>query len=685
MKLKRIGTKIILMIIPIFLLAQGVLTGISAISSGELVDEKTTDNMFSQLEYNKKRIDGCMDEIVTMSNSISVAVANTYNKTNLKEYEKMLEEMIQTNSMVLGSGLWFEPYAYDKKEQYVGPYVYKDGDKITTTYDYSNAEYNYFEQEYYLISKESNSAVFTDPYYDETSNITMASCSAPILVDGKFIGCVTVDISLESIKTMVDEVVVGRDGRAMLVTTDGTYLGGVPEEKISSAVKITEDENASLATIGQTIVQGEKGNGSFEEAGEEYRYYYDSVDILNWKFILKMPKYELMKPILNLINKLIVACIVAVVIAIVIIIIQVGGISKSIIRVQIFAKELADGNFAINALDVKGNDELANMTNSLNEMYGSNKDIIMNIAKESKSISTESVKLNESVDLLKTQFENISEFMASVNEAMMNASAATEEVSASVEQVNQATEVLADETNSSLKMVEEIKIRANEIEKNSRESYETAKNLREDYQEKLKESISKAKVVENIGELARIISDIAEQITLLSLNASIEAARAGEQGRGFAVVASEIGKLAGETADAVGRIQSTIQDVQGAFEGLATNTNVLLDFVSDTVTPDYENFVDVSIQYGKDAELIDSSSNQISKMSMDIMNIMNEITNAIQSIAQSTQETADSGAQILDAVDDVSEVVKNVDEMSQNQKNISDNLSGMVQKFRLDV
>ena len=46
---------------------------------------------------------------------------------------------------------------------------------------------------------------------------------------------------------------------------------------------------------------------------------------------------------------------------------------------------------------------------------------------------------------------------------------------------------------------------------------------------------------------------------MLSLNASIEAARAGEHGKGFAVVASEVGKLVGETSDAVGNIQAQLK------------------------------------------------------------------------------------------------------------------------------
>lgn len=683
MKFKKISTKMLAAILPVIILAMVILTLVSMNSSEKIINEQITGAMESELEAQDGKINEKLNSVSNMATMIADMVEINYTATGMEEYEKVLGNIISDNEIVLGSGLWFEPYAYDSTQQYMGPYVYKDGDSLVTTYDYSNAEYDYFSQEYYTMCVDAQEAQFTDPYYDATSGTIMSSCACPILVDGKFIGCVTVDIELTSITDLISSIKVGETGSAMLTTGNGTYLAGVSDDKIQDAVNIKEDGNSSLAAAGKKILSNEDGTASYSDKGE-MNLYYSTLASTGWKLILQMPQSELNDPLEQLMKSMILVSVMAIIVEVIVVMIQIRSIAKSIGMVQLFAGSLADGDFTVDPITVKSKDELGNMGNSLNQMYDSNKDVITNIKGHSGEIDKSSAKLREAAVILSEKFNEIRKYMTDVNEAMLSTSAATEQVNASTEEVLSNVNLLAAETEKSMQMAKEIRGRAANVSENSRKSFESANTLATQFNKRLQTSIENAKVVESIGELANVISQIAEQINLLSLNASIEAARAGEAGKGFAVVASEIGSLAGNTAETVSQIQDTIHDVKGAFDSLANDAKDLLVFVQDTVAPDYSNFVDVAQQYGNDAEAIDASSDDISKMSDAIQHIMKEVTDAIQSITEATQSTTELSSDIMDSVNMLSGNVTDISEISDKQEVIVKDLNGVVSKFTLD-
>ena len=225
--------------------------------------------------------------------------------------------------------------------------------------------------------------------------------------------------------------------------------------------------------------------------------------------------------------------------------------------------------------------------------------------------------------------------------------------------------------------------RARVIEKNSREAYESAAEISKQREEELLMAVENAKVVEKIGDMARVISNTASQINLLSLNASIEAVRAGEQGRGFAVVAREIGTLAKNTSEIVKEIEGTITEVQKAFGMMLNGSESMLTFLKDTVTPDYNNFVDVGQQYGRDAVSIEEISNEIAEMAENISQVMQEVRDAIQNVSESVQTTAGNSSMVLSTIEKAYDVVTDMSKMSQKQERIAEELNTVVSGFKL--
>ena len=431
------------------------------------------------------------------------------------------------------------------------------------------------------------------------------------------------------------------------------------------------------------MLDSDSGKACFTEGITGYTVYYETIPDLDWKLGIAIENSELNAPVISLGIKLAIIAAVILIVMILVILSQVKSVSRQINRVKNFAVQLAEGNFKVQSLESRRSDELGAMGQSLNEMYGNNKDMISKISGHAKLLSDSSIELKRSVEELKKDYEMIESLMNQVNSDMTSSSAATEEVNAAVEEVNSSVNMLASETEKSLELAGEIKKRANGIEDTSRNAYELANKLAAQNRAGLEESIKNADVVKSIGALAEVISEIADQINLLSLNASIEAARAGEQGKGFAVVAGEIGNLAGETTAAVNKIKEIIGEVEHAFSGIVEQSQSMLNFVTDTVAPDYDTFVNVAQQYGDDAQAIEKFSNDIAQMAVNIETIIHEVSQAVSSVAESSQNTVDNSGQIMQSVNSVSAVVGEVSEMSSQQEKIAGELKEVVGKFVL--
>jgi len=168
---------------------------------------------------------------------------------------------------------------------------------------------------------------------------------------------------------------------------------------------------------------------------------------------------------------------------------------------------------------------------------------------------------------------------------------------------------------------------------------------------------------DQIGEIIKVIDDIAGQTNLLALNAAIEAARAGEQGRGFAVVADEVKKLAERTTKATKEIAVMIKTIQrdtaGAVDSMQKGTievekgKLLADEASNSlnlIIEGSEEVVNIATQVASASEEQAASAEQITKNIEGISKVTNESVSGVQQIAHAAEELNRLTASLQDIV-----------------------------------
>ncbi len=140
---------------------------------------------------------------------------------------------------------------------------------------------------------------------------------------------------------------------------------------------------------------------------------------------------------------------------------------------------------------------------------------------------------------------------------------AARQTEAEAKAANAASQSAGSNVNSVAGATEELVASAGEIGRQTERSSEIAGRAAARASETDKQIQGLADAAQKVGDVVKLITDIAEQTNLLALNATIEAARAGEAGKGFAVVASEVKDLANQTAHATEEIAQQVAAIQG--------------------------------------------------------------------------------------------------------------------------
>ncbi len=256
--------------------------------------------------------------------------------------------------------------------------------------------------------------------------------------------------------------------------------------------------------------------------------------------------------------------------------------------------------------------------------------ISADMTKTIESVGYEMDGLKSSVDQTVSSMDEVSGGTAESADAVQRQLLKTEEIQNHVENVESAAKTIHENILNTGDAVREGTEHIKEMTKLTKEVDFAGKDVAEALSV-FKETTSK------MNTITDIITDVASETSLLSLNASIEAARAGDAGRGFAVVASEISGLATQTTEATDNIVAMINDISSQLDNMVATIQHLIKTGAEEsrcAEQTKESFISIS----DNVNVIEKHSGELESVVKDLSDANREIVDSIQTISAITEE-----------------------------------------------
>ncbi|MFD3156798.1 methyl-accepting chemotaxis protein [Haloimpatiens sp. FM7330] len=411
----------------------------------------------------------------------------------------------------------------------------------------------------------------------------------------------------------------------------------------------------------------------------------ENKDFIVWILYDSINDDEVFKDLNNLRNSLILVGIAAVVICIFIALVIGKYISKPIERLTGLIDVTTDLDLSNNSeYDnmLKFKDETGTMVRAIAKMRKVLRNIVCDLAGNSKEVFTYSKELMNSIGEASASIDEISK---TVDQLAAGSVEQAESAQKGTNKLNIFAEKIEDVV-ASTKLMEQY---SSETIMANQECLESINDLQNKFSEnnnmivEVGNNVDKLSNQSNqINDIVKTIGAIAEQTNLLALNAAIEAARAGEHGRGFSVVADEIRKLSEQTSNSTIEISKIVSDIDNGIsltKGTMDSAKVINDDTNEVLENTTMIFDKIDAILAKTVEQIEKVFENVQRIDTD----KEEILSSIEEISSISQESAAATEEISSSITSESSVFENVLKTSQELEKLAGKLDSIVNEFNI--
>ena len=490
--------------------------------------------------------------------------------------------------------------------------------------------------------------------------------------------CIVVDYSSESIAGILQNLGLGEQGISAFITADGREL-------LVQGDKIVR--NGEFSFVNQpyfTTAMEENAETVIEYVTYQNKEYLFIItkSHRNGAAICGMVPVSMVRASADSIKNItILMVIVSWVIAILACVFIIIGIASTIHQISNKLRSVSDGDLTV-TINTNRRDEFKLLVKSIADMIRNSRSLIEKVLKTTKNVSVATSNLSETSEVLSKASDQIAAAVDEMDSGLNQQSKDAQNCLLLMDELSQRIIVAVDTvgkmhtiTGDTKQVIAGGMSTMDDLTRKSSDTTNITRNVTDNIKN-LEDSLSE------VEKFVSMINGIAEETSLLALNASIEAARAGEAGRGFAVVAESVSKLSDGTIGAANQIQSVMKQIKSyandtvnvaaAAEEIVSKQSVT---VNDTihVFHDMNEYLETLIkELGYLEETIESMEKH-----------RNDTLSAIESISSVSEETAASISTVNDSLKNQLGMVDNLHNSTIELEDRAKELSEAVNAFRI--
>lgn len=498
---------------------------------------------------------------------------------------------------------------------------------------------------------------------------------------GNFVGALNNSIDLAAMTSNITGSIADENIKTLIIDVEGNVIASKNPDQILK-VNFNTENDTTKALMNETN-NASSGYVTFNFDGEDnVAAFVKSGGMIT---LIYMPEAIYKATSNSMIWQVVVVALICLIIATIFITTVSKNITRPIGEMVELLHYYGKGDFSreVPRKYLSRTDEIGSLAESMENMQEQIRDSFHSIIEETHDVRKNMDISTEKVSGLASRIDQINGIATTRAAEMEETAATTDMMRTSAQEIQSAIEEITSNANNGKQLATDITVRATRLKQDVNNSTERAKSLTADISQRLKEAIAKSDKVNEITDLSNGIMSIADQTTLLALNASIEAARAGEQGRGFAVVADEIRKLATDSSEKVNAIQSVTSEVIAAVKNLSDNSAKAIDFIGNTVMSDYQMMVGIGDQYYKDAQSIGSVVSDVESSAAELTGAINHMATSINEIATANDEGAQGVTDLAQSTADISEGAQNISELTVSVQESTSKLEQAINKFKV--